>query len=53
MPSWLDFSQISDWVSGNSWSYLIIFTVAVIDAFFPLVPSETTSSAARSRRPGI
>jgi membrane-associated protein len=42
VPSWLDFSQISDWVSGNSWSYLIIFTVAVVDAFFPLVPSETT-----------
>ena len=42
MPSWLDFQQISDWVSGNSWSYLIIFTVAVVDAFFPLVPSETT-----------
>lgn len=42
MPSWLDFGQISDWVSGNSWSYLIIFAVAVVDAFFPLVPSETT-----------
>ena len=42
MPSWLDFGQISDWVSGNNWSYLIIFTVAVVDAFFPLVPSETT-----------
>jgi membrane protein DedA with SNARE-associated domain len=42
VPSWLDFSQIADWVSGNSWSYLIIFVVAVVDAFFPLVPSETT-----------
>ncbi len=42
MPSWLDFSQVSEWVSGNSWSYLIIFLVAVVDAFFPLVPSETT-----------
>ena len=42
MPGWLDFNQISDWVSGNSWSYLVIFTVAVVDAFFPLVPSETT-----------
>lgn len=41
MPSWLDFGQIADWVSGNSWSYLIIFGVAVVDAFFPLVPSET------------
>ena len=42
MPSWLDFGQISDWVSGNSWSYLIVFSVALVDAFFPLVPSETT-----------
>ena len=42
MPDWLTFDEIADWVSGNSWSYLIIFMVAVIDAFFPLVPSETT-----------
>ena len=41
MPSWLDFNQIADWVSGSSWSYFVIFIVAVIDAFFPLVPSET------------
>ena len=41
MPSWLDFDQIADWVSGSSWSYFVIFIVAVIDAFFPLVPSET------------
>jgi membrane protein DedA with SNARE-associated domain len=41
MPSWLDFEQIADWVSGSSWSYFVIFIVAVIDAFFPLVPSET------------
>jgi membrane protein DedA with SNARE-associated domain len=38
---WLDFDQIADWVSGSSWSYFVIFIVAVIDAFFPLVPSET------------
>jgi membrane protein DedA with SNARE-associated domain len=42
VPDWLSFDEIADWVSGNSWSYLIIFAVAVIDAFFPLVPSETT-----------
>jgi membrane protein DedA with SNARE-associated domain len=42
VPDWLTFDEIADWVSGNSWSYLIIFMVAVIDAFFPLVPSETT-----------
>ena len=41
MPSWLDFDQISDWVSGQWWSYLVIFGVATVDAFFPLVPSET------------
>ena len=41
MPSWLDFNQIADWVSGSSWSYVVIFGVAAVDAFFPLVPSET------------
>jgi membrane protein DedA with SNARE-associated domain len=41
VPSWLDFDQISDWVSGRWWSYLVIFGVAAVDAFFPLVPSET------------
>jgi membrane protein DedA with SNARE-associated domain len=42
MPDWLDFHQIADWVSGAWWSYLVIFGVAAVDAFFPLVPSETT-----------
>ena len=41
VPNWLDFDQIAEWVSGSSWSYFVIFIVAVIDAFFPLVPSET------------
>jgi membrane-associated protein len=41
MPSWLDFQQIADWVSGAWWSYPLIFSVAMVDAFFPLVPSET------------
>ena len=41
MPSWLDFNQISDWVSGAWWTYPLIFSVAAVDAFFPLVPSET------------
>ena len=41
MPSWLDFNQIADWVSGAWWSYPLIFSVALVDAFFPLVPSET------------
>jgi membrane-associated protein len=41
VPDWLDFDQLAEWVSGEWWSYLIIFAIAVIDAFFPLVPSET------------
>ena len=41
MSNWLDFDQIADWVSGSSWSYFVIFIIAVVDAFFPLVPSET------------
>ena len=35
------FDQFVDWVSGSSWSYVAIFAVAAIDAFFPIVPSET------------
>ena len=42
MPDWLDFNQISEWVSDSWWSYFVIFGVAVVDAFFPVVPSETT-----------
>jgi membrane-associated protein len=41
VPSWLDFNQISDWVSGAWWSYPLIFVIAALDAFFPIVPSET------------
>jgi membrane-associated protein len=41
VPDWLDFDRFSEWVSGAWWSYLAIFAVAAIDAFFPLVPSET------------
>ena len=35
------FAQMVDWISGSNWSYAAIFGVAVIDAFFPVVPSET------------
>jgi membrane protein DedA with SNARE-associated domain len=35
------FDQFVDWVSGEWWSYLVIFAVSMVDAFFPLVPSET------------
>jgi membrane-associated protein len=41
MPSWLNFDQITEWVSGAWWSYFVVFGVAMVDAFFPLVPSET------------
>jgi membrane-associated protein len=41
VPNWLDFNRITDWVSGEWWAYPVIFLVAVVDAFFPVVPSET------------
>jgi membrane-associated protein len=41
VPGWLDFNRITDWVSGEWWAYPVIFAVAVVDAFFPVVPSET------------
>ncbi|MET0800235.1 MAG: DedA family protein [Actinomycetota bacterium] len=34
------FDQFEEWVSSD-WAYLAIFAVATIDAFFPIVPSET------------
>lgn len=34
------FDQFEQWVSSD-WSYAAIFAVAMIDAFFPVVPSET------------
>src|SRR6185436_15129671 len=40
------FQTIVDTISGSDWSYAIIFGVAMLDAFFPLVPSETTVIAA-------
>ena len=41
MPDWLDFDRFTEWVSGEWWSYLVIFGVSMLDAFFPVVPSET------------
>ena len=35
------FDMFLDWVSGSNWSYLAIFSVALLDAFFPVVPSES------------
>ena len=35
------FDTFVDWVSGSRWSYVAIFAVSLLDAFFPIVPSET------------
>ena len=40
------FESIVDAVSGSNWSYLIVFAIALLDAFFPVVPSETVAIAA-------
>jgi len=40
------FQSIVDGVSGSDWSYLVVFTIAMLDAFFPIVPSEATAIAA-------
>ena len=40
------FNSIVDAVSGSDWSYLIVFAIALLDAFFPIVPSEATAIAA-------
>jgi membrane-associated protein len=40
------FQSIVDAVSGSDWSYLVVFVIAMLDAFFPIVPSEATAIAA-------
>ena len=40
------FQSFVDAVSGSDWSYLIVFAIAMLDAFFPIVPSEATAIAA-------
>lgn len=40
------FESIVNAVSGSDWSYLIVFAIAMLDAFFPVVPSEATAIAA-------
>jgi membrane protein DedA with SNARE-associated domain len=40
------FESIVDAVSGSDWSYLVVFVVAMLDAFFPVVPSAATAIAA-------
>ena len=38
--------QVTDYVSSSPWTYAVIAGVSAVDAFFPLVPSETTVIAA-------
>jgi membrane-associated protein len=40
------FESLVDAVSGSDWSYLVVFVIAMLDAFFPIVPSEATAIAA-------
>jgi membrane-associated protein len=40
------FESIVDALSGSSWSYAIVFVIAALDAFFPIVPSETVAITA-------
>jgi len=40
------FESIVNAVSGSSWSYVIVFLIAALDAFLPLGPSEATAIAA-------
>lgn len=40
------FQSLVDAVSGSSWSYAVVFAIAALDAFFPLVPSETVAITA-------
>ena len=40
------FESIVDALSGSSWSYAIVFAIATLDAFFPIVPSETVAITA-------
>jgi membrane-associated protein len=36
------FQSFVDAVSGSPWTYALVFAVAALDAFFPVVPSEAT-----------
>ena len=35
------FNSLTDAISGSNWAYLIIFAIAFLASFFPVVPSET------------
>jgi membrane protein DedA with SNARE-associated domain len=34
--------SLTEYVSGSPWTYVFLFAVSAIDAFFPVVPSETS-----------
>ena len=36
------FESLIDFVDGSAWAYAAIFAIVTIDAFFPLVPGETS-----------
>ena len=36
------FDWLLDFVGGSSWAYVAVFSIVAIDAFFPLVPGETS-----------
>jgi membrane-associated protein len=40
------FNSIVDAVSGSPWTYALVFAIAMLDAFIPIVPSETVAITA-------
>jgi membrane-associated protein len=40
------FEAIHDAASSSSWTYLLVFVIAAVDAFFPVVPSEALAITA-------
>ena len=36
------FDWLLDFIGGSSWAYVAIFGIVAVDAFFPLVPGETS-----------
>ena len=40
------FDRVTEYVTDNPWTYAVVFSISAVDAFFPLVPSETVVIAA-------
>ncbi|MCC6222176.1 MAG: DedA family protein [Thermoleophilia bacterium] len=40
------FDSLLDAISGSGWTYVVVFAFALLDAVFPVVPSETSVIAA-------